>query len=60
MHTNYTFENPIVLFVKANLLFLFSELTVVDFVVKHLAFFEGYSKFKKTVVNESIPLIELR
>lgn len=60
MHTNYTFRNPIVLSVKVNLLLLFSELTVIDFVVKRLAFFDGYSKFKKIAVNESIPSFELR
>lgn len=60
MHTNYTFGNPIVLSVKVNLLLLFSELTVIDFVVKRLAFFDSYSKFKKTAVNVSIPSFELR
>lgn len=60
MHTNYIFENPIVLSVKVNLLLLFSELTIIDVVVKRLAFFDGYSKFKKTGDNESIPSLELR
>lgn len=52
MHTNYTFENPIVLSVKLNHLLLFSELTVIDFVVKRLAFLTVIQSLKRPLLTK--------